>query len=111
VEPPEPPATVTVKLAAAGGNGIASGRKNWKAQVTVTVEDITGTAIVGAVVTGTFAPGGNGTCTTGSGGRCTMTSGAISSRTTGATWTLTGISGTGLAWDGIVPTGIDIPKP
>jgi hypothetical protein len=81
-----------------GGNGPV----RWTANVVVAVEDGDSNPVVGATVTGNFAPkAGNGkSCTTVAGGRCTIQSRNIQERrTTMVTFTVTGVTLGGLIYD------------
>lgn len=105
VDPPSPPPSgaTSVGLASISGTGLGNGKKNWKAQITVTVKDDKGALIPSATVSGSFTTGGSGSCLTGANGTCTLTSGAISRSVSSTTWTLTGIAAT-LTWDGTITT-------
>jgi hypothetical protein len=84
------------------GAATPSGRKNWTARVTIAVTQVGGTTPVsGASVTGNWGGGATGTtsCTTGTDGTCSV---SRTQRTTVAsvTWTVAGIAGTGLTYEG-----------
>jgi subtilisin family serine protease len=97
--PPPPPGTTLVHVHDLSGNSFFQGKKNWKAQVTALVTDESGVAVGGATVSGSFTVGGSGSCTTGSNGRCTITSGSISGTRTSTTFSVSGVSGTGMTYD------------
>jgi aqualysin 1 len=97
-EPP-PATTTTVSVAALSGSG-ANVRNGWRATVTIAVKDANGTLVPGAVVSGGFTAGGSSVqCTTGSNGVCSLTSGHIHRSVSQTTFTVSGITGSGLSYD------------
>jgi len=75
-------------------------RKNWKATATFTVHDAGHAPVAGATVNFNYTGGisGSGSCLTGTGGTCSFTTGAIKNNLTSVTFTVTGISGSNLAY-------------
>ncbi|GAB2574083.1 hypothetical protein GCM10027034_00250 [Ramlibacter solisilvae] len=95
--PTEPP-VAAVAVRSLAGQSIKAGSA-WRAQVTATVRNVnTGTGVAGAVVTGSFAPGGSASCTTASNGSCTLLSpwmaGILST-----VFTVGNVAGPGMAYD------------
>ncbi len=97
----QPVVTQTVAVRSLAGSGARSGG-SWKASATITVRDVTtGAVIANATVTGGFAPGGTSSCKTGSTGSCTVTTGNLkASSTPSTTFSVSGISGTSMQYDG-----------
>jgi subtilisin family serine protease len=94
-----PPASTVVSVSALTGSGKLA-RNGWRATVGITVNDASGVAVGGAVVTGNFTVGGTGVkCTTSTTGVCSLTSGQISKSTTQTSFSVTGISGTNMTYD------------
>jgi len=113
VAPPEPVPTKPVSISALSGSARAE-RKGWRATVTVTVRDAAGVAVPGAVVSGGWTTGGRDvSCTTGVTGACSITTGKLSTRTSSTTFTVSGITGTGLRYDplGNVASTVQILAP
>jgi hypothetical protein len=82
-------------------DGSASGNKSaWTARVTITVHDTIHQIVAGAVVSGTWSGGatGTGTCTTGAGGTCSIVSASLKKRDNTATFTVRGITASGLSY-------------
>jgi thermitase len=82
-------------------DGSASGNKSaWTARVTITVHDTIHHIVAGAVVIGTWSGGATstGTCTTGAGGTCSITSASLKKRDNTATFTVGGITASGLSY-------------
>jgi lysophospholipase L1-like esterase len=93
----------TVHLASASGS--ATPRKGgWTATFTVTVADGAGASVSGATVTGSLSTGGSGGCTTGSAGSCSFGVNE-GKKATSVTWTVTGISASGSAYDATADQG------
>ncbi|MEO8347409.1 MAG: lysyl oxidase family protein [Acidobacteriota bacterium] len=93
----------------------------WEAFVTVTVRDAAGSAVAGATVNGTWTGALNRSVSgvTGSGGSLTLGTGQMSGGTS-VTFTVTGVSGSGLSYDQTANadpdpdsngTAITIPRP
>jgi thermitase len=79
----------------------ASGNKSaWTARVTITVHNTIHQIVAGAVVSGTWSGGatGTGTCTTGAGGTCSIVSASLRKRDNTATFTVSGITASGLSY-------------
>ena len=92
------------------GNGARV--KGWQAQATVTVYDISSTAVVpNATVTANFAPGKAGSCVTGSTGSCSLSSGTLSLSTASTVFTVTNLSGTNMSYTPSSDPQVTISKP
>lgn len=107
----------TVAVSALSGKGVKAG-SNWAATATVSVKMHDGsgfrTAVPGATVSGSFAPGGSASCITGSTGSCTLRSNVISRSYTSSRFDLGMISGSGLVYDAsrnAVQPYLNISKP
>ena len=73
--PPTPVTSTEISVNSLGGAGVNS-LLYWYATATVGVTNSSGALVPGAVVTGTFSPGGTAlSCTTASNGACTIASG------------------------------------
>ena len=97
---PAPVPTTAVSVASLSGRSAKSG-SNWRATVTVAVKDAGGAPVSGATAKGDYSVGGTGLgCTTGTAGTCAITSGTISRYTLQTAFTVRGITGTNLAYDG-----------
>jgi subtilisin family serine protease len=100
-----PPAVKTVAVKTLAGSSSLQGPRNrarsWQAQATVTVRDISsGAAVANATVTGSFSSGSTaGTCVTGSNGSCFISASGLSLTTAITVFTVTGISGSNMAYD------------
>jgi hypothetical protein len=82
------------------------GNKNWSATVSVTVHNEhpvggTATPVAGATVNGSWAGAATGTtsCVTNSSGVCSMTRSNLKNNNTSTTFTVTGITGSGLTYN------------
>jgi subtilisin family serine protease len=98
------PTTVAVAVKAIAGTASLQGprarARAWQAQATVTVRDIaTGLGVADATVAGSFSPGNSTTCVTASNGSCSMIASGISLTTAMTVFTVTGISGSNMAYD------------
>jgi aqualysin 1 len=93
------------------GSSAKSG-SSWRARADVTVLH-NSSPVASATVTGTFSPaGGTQSCVTQSNGVCRLTSGSISNNQSSVTFTVTGVSGSGLTYDSNNPvTEVRIYKP
>lgn len=99
--PPPPPSTTLVSVANLTGSA-ASVRRGWRATVTATVTNSAGQPVAAALVSGGFTVGGATlSCTTASNGVCSVSSGTLSRTTPTTTYTISGVSGTGLSFDGV----------
>lgn len=108
--PPPPPSTVVVTIANLTGSA-ATVRRGWRATATATVTNANGQPVAAAVVNGGFTVGGTSlSCTTGSNGVCSVGSGTLAKTTTATTYTVSGVSGSGLSFDG-VNKSVTIAKP
>jgi len=108
--PPPPPSTVVVSVANLTGS-TATVRRGWRATVTATVTNSAGQPVAAALVSGGFTVGGAAlSCTTASNGVCSVSSGTLSRTTPSTTYTISGISGTGLSFDG-VKKSVTLTKP
>lgn len=76
-------------------------KNKWTATVTIKVVDQSGAPVSGAVVTGGWSAGytGTGTCTTTTAGTCSVTTGSMKLTVTSVTFTVNGVTGTGLTYD------------
>ncbi len=82
-------------------------RNHWRATVEVSVSP----AHSNVTITGAFTQGGSASCSTSSTGACTITSANIHSRHGSTTFTVTGVSGDGVVWDGAAPAPVTINRP
>lgn len=94
----------TVAVSGLTGSAVRVNTTTWRASANVTVRVFDGSnfgaAASGVTVAGSFAPGGGTTCVAGSTGSCTLTSINLSrSGAPSSTLTVTGVSGTGVAYD------------
>ncbi len=97
--PPPPSTSLTVSVGSLTGSGSLV-RNGWRAKVTIAVKDGSGAAVPGAAVSGAFTVGGSSVgCTTATNGQCSLSSGNISKLTTETTFSVRGISGTGMTYD------------
>ncbi len=72
----------------------------WRANITIAAKNTSGAAVPGVLVTGGFTYGGSAvSCTTGTSGTCTLSSGSIGTAITQTRYTVTGLSGTNMAYD------------
>jgi len=78
----------------------AGNKSTWTALLTVTVHNTDHLAVAGAVVTGTWSgfAAGSGTCTTGGSGTCVVVSSSFRKKDSVATFTVTGVAASGLAY-------------
>lgn len=94
--PPPPSSSVFV---AALTDSSASAKNQWSATVTIGVKDTSGAWVPGAVVKGGFSMGGSSvSCTTGTNGICSVKSGMIHKKHATTTYSVSGISATGLVY-------------
>jgi subtilisin family serine protease len=97
--PTEPP-PVMVAIRSLSGLGVRSGSRHWRAQVTVTVYDLTtGLNVAGATVTGRFSPGTPASCVTTSSGNCTLSSLTLTNAQLSTVFTVTDTSGFTMIYD------------
>ncbi|HSI53540.1 MAG: S8 family peptidase [Ramlibacter sp.] len=79
---------------------VAKERKEWRAQVTITLRNLEGgSAVANATVSGSFSTGGSGTCVTGSTSNCMIASSLLNSATTSTVFTVTNVVATGKVYD------------
>ena len=67
----DPPAAAVMHVGDLDGTRSAT-RKSWSAKVTIAVHDASHKPVAGAVVGGSWSPGGSASCTTGTKGTCTV---------------------------------------
>jgi hypothetical protein len=82
-------------------DGSSAGSKStWTALLTLTVHSPDHLPVAGAVVTGTWSGGaaGSGTCTTGTDGTCVVVSSSVRKRDSVATFTVSGVAVSGVAY-------------
>jgi subtilisin family serine protease len=97
--PPPPPVDLVVSVHSLVGD-VDFGHRSWTASVTIRVRNQAGEVVPGALVRGGFSVGGSSaSCTTQEDGRCEVTSGTIAKRTPATTFSVSEISGTGMAYD------------
>lgn len=92
----------TLRTVAVSSMGTVASRvtNGWKAGVVLTVRDTTGALVPGAVVTGAFSAGGaTVSCTTATNGQCSVQTTTLSLLTAQVSYTVRGITGTGLSYD------------
>jgi aqualysin 1 len=109
VEPAKP--VIAIKSLAGIGVKVA---KNWKAQVTASVRDVsTGGGMANVTVTGTFAPGAAASCVTTSTGSCVLQSGTFASDKKTTVFTVTGVAGPNMIYDSSenLATSVTVSKP
>jgi thermitase len=93
------PAPAAIHAGDLDGSSVTN-KNQWTARVSVAVHDTNHQAVAGAVVTGLWSGGvtGAGSCTTAANGICAVTSTSIPKRAGSATFTVTGITATGLSY-------------
>jgi hypothetical protein len=101
----EPGSTVTV--ASLIGTNTLVNKKFWKATVVITLNK----GVSGAVISGSFNPGGSVSCTTDSDGKCSVTSGNISTNTSPTEFTVSNVNLTGYIYEPSLITSVTISKP
>jgi subtilisin family serine protease len=115
VPPPPPPPSVIVHVADLTGSSAPVNKKNWRATVTVRVVDAASAPVANATVTGNWSGGttGSAMCTTNGTGSCSMTSATMNVNKASTTLTVTGIGGSGIAYDAAanVKTSVTVTKP
>jgi hypothetical protein len=82
-------------------------KKSWSAKVTITVHDASHKPVAGAVVSGSWSPGGSVSCTTGTKGTCTASSSGIPLTTASVTFSVIGVAKSGSTYD---PAGNHDPE-
>ena len=94
-------AAVVVHVADLDGSSTQLVRARWSASVTIGVRDTIGQAVANANVTGSWSAGarGSGGCTTDASGLCATSKGNIKSSVPSVTFTVEGITGTGITYD------------
>ena len=100
IDASEPPVQ-DVAVSAISGSWTALGRNQWRATAVVTIRNLeTQAAVSGATVSASFNPGGSGSCVTGSQGSCTIDSSPLKLNTSQTRFTVTGVAGPGLSYQG-----------
>ncbi len=96
--PTEPPVPAIAVKSLVGK--VVKVQRDWRAQVTVTLRHLEGTAPVpGATVSGTFSPGGSASCVSTSNSSCIISSGIIIAATTSTVFTVTNVTAANKAYD------------
>lgn len=97
--PPPPPPANSVHIGDLDGSATSQG-STWTASVTVTAHNETEGLVNGALVSGNWTGGisGSGSCTTNVTGKCTLTKNLIRKKSGKETFTVSGVSYTGLAY-------------
>ena len=86
----------------------------WRATVTVSVKNGAGAAVANATVNGSFTAGGSAvSCVTGSTGSCSVSTGRLSNLVSQTTYSVKGISGSGMTYDASanVSSSITLQRP
>lgn len=100
-ETPPPPTSEVVSVAVSGmtGRSVLS-RKDWRAEVTVSVRDLsTGAAVGGATIAVGFSTGGSAKCTTSlPSGACMVRSSSLKYRTASTTASVSAVQGTNMQY-------------
>ncbi|MCP5264631.1 MAG: S8 family peptidase [Burkholderiaceae bacterium] len=97
-EPSAEPVRVA-SLAGIDGQGVRI-RGGWAAEISLTLRDLAGQPVAGAVARGGFSNGGSAvSCTTDAQGLCRIRSGHLGRRVTQTTFGLEGIEGAGIRFD------------
>ena len=73
------------------GTSSPTGRKKWRATLTITVHDTSEQLLANVTVTGDWSSGGSGSCTTDAGGTCTMSKSRIARATSSVTFDVKGV--------------------
>ncbi|MES2483263.1 MAG: S8 family peptidase [Pseudomonadota bacterium] len=95
--PAEPPAQ-NIAVGSLSGVGLKSG-KNWRARVTVAIQDKATSLPVGNVtVQGVFSTGGTGSCLTSGTGVCSITSATLSTSVGATQFSVTGVIGNNMTY-------------
>lgn len=98
--PPPAPEVAPVAVSSMTGRSVW-GRRDWRAEVTVSVRNLsTGAAVGGAAVSVGFSTGGSAKCTTTlPSGACTVSSSALKYRTTSTTASVTSVQGSNMRYE------------
>jgi len=92
--------TPAMHLADLDGLAVRAVRGNsWTVTVTIEVVDASGKALAGAVASGDWSSGGTSSCTTSTDGRCTVSVSLNGKKVTSSTFTVTGVTLSGYAYD------------
>jgi hypothetical protein len=96
-----PPSGGSLHSADLDGSNAASGSRNWKATVTITVHNANNVPVSGVLATGKWSNGYTGTssCTTGSTGSCSVSTGNIKNIKTSVTFTTSNLSKSGYTYN------------
>ncbi len=93
------PTTPVIAVGSLTGNSVKNG-KNWRGQAAVGIRNVASSAaMAGAMVNGSFSPGGSASCVTGTSGSCTLSSAVIPRATSSTVLTITGVSDTNMIYD------------
>jgi hypothetical protein len=94
-------ANLSVHVANLDGSSTNASRGRWNASVTITVQDDTGQKIANATVSGNWGDGatGSSSCSTNTNGQCTVTKSSLKGSVASVSFTVTGISATGITYD------------
>jgi lysophospholipase L1-like esterase len=83
----------------ASGSGTSTARKGgWTATVSVSARDGDGAPVANATISGSWSTGGSDSCLTAADGACSFSQN-MNKKVTTATWTITGITAAGYAYD------------
>jgi hypothetical protein len=95
------PVAATLHLAGLSGSALPGSRGRWTAAVQVTAADQDGNAEPGVTVAGAWSSGASGSssCLTNADGDCTVEKTNLKSNTGSVTFTVTGLSKTGMIYD------------
>jgi hypothetical protein len=103
--PPTGPRLVSVT-----GSGVNTSGSRWRATMTATVDNGSGTPQSGVVVNVTASPGGTGSCTTGTTGQCSVQVSNLRRQSVlSVTFTVTGLNGNSSAAG--VPQSVVVNRP
>jgi hypothetical protein len=81
------------------GNPVRSG-KYWDAPVTITIVDSYGDPVIGAIVEGSWSPGGTDSCETDTLGQCTVTNAGLDKKNVSSTtFTVANLDMNGYTYD------------
>ncbi len=96
-----PGQTTAVHSHSLTGVGTPGNRNRWTANVTITIFDNTESPVSGATVNGSWSNGtsGGATCVTNGSGQCSVSKSNLKGNVGSVSFTVTGVSGTGLTYD------------
>ena len=101
-----PPTAASMHVGDLDGSRSAN-KKSWTAKVAVAVHDDAHKTVLGAVVTGRWTSGASASCRIGSKGNCSVSASSIPLGTTSVTFTVTGITKTGVVYDSTANHDVD----